>query len=65
MSRCGTVRVWKRPRPRSLLKIPRSFDSARLFYNENIPPIFEVILPMTTTSKCDQILRKYLKKQGV
>lgn len=29
--------------------IPRSYDVAREFYGEDIPPIFEVILPMTTS----------------
>ncbi len=31
----------------TLESIPRSCDAARLFYEEDIPPIFEVILPMT------------------
>lgn len=33
----------------TLESIPRSCDAARLFYGENISPIFEVILPMTTS----------------
>lgn len=28
--------------------IPRNFDTARLFYGDDIPPIFEVTLPMVT-----------------
>lgn len=32
----------------TLESIPRSYDTARLFYQEDIAPIFEVILPMTT-----------------
>ena len=45
----------------TLEEIPRSFDSARLFYNEDIPPIFEVILPMTATSKCLNRIYYYYK----
>lgn len=32
----------------TLESIPRNFDAANLFYNENIAPIFEIALPMTT-----------------
>lgn len=35
----------------TLESIPRSFDVAKLFYQEDIAPIFEVILPMTTSSE--------------
>ena len=36
----------------ALESIPRSMDAARLFYgNDAPPPIFEVILPMTTSSR--------------
>ncbi|MDI6639273.1 MAG: phosphoenolpyruvate carboxylase, partial [Methanocellales archaeon] len=31
----------------TLESIPRSFDAAKLFYGDDTPPIFEVILPMT------------------
>lgn len=31
--------------------IPRNFDAAKLFYNEDIAPIFEIALPMTTSYK--------------
>ncbi len=45
----------------TLESIPRSFDAAYLFYGEEIPPIFEVILPMTASTKCiDRIYRYYL-----
>jgi len=44
----------------TLESIPRSFDAAKLFYKDDIPPIFEVILPMTTSPKClDRIYRYY------
>ncbi len=44
----------------TLESIPRSFDAAKLFYRNDIPPIFEVILPMTTSHKClDRIYRYY------
>ena len=44
----------------TLESIPRSFDAAKLFYEDNIPPVFEVILPMTTSSKSlDRIYRYY------
>ena len=32
----------------TLESIPRNFDAAKLFYNEDIAPIFEIALPMTT-----------------
>src|SRR5574341_57749 len=36
----------------TLESTPRSYDTARLFYgDDNIPPIFEVILPMTTNTE--------------
>ncbi|MEE9474353.1 MAG: phosphoenolpyruvate carboxylase, partial [Candidatus Hydrothermarchaeaceae archaeon] len=44
----------------TLESIPRSFDVAKLFYEDDIPPIFEVILPMTISPKClDRIYRYY------
>lgn len=36
----------------TLESIPRSFDTARSFYQADIPPVFEVILPMVTSVKC-------------
>ena len=44
----------------TLESIPRSFDAARLFYGEDIAPIFEVILPMTTSARSlDRVYRYY------
>jgi phosphoenolpyruvate carboxylase len=44
----------------TLESIPRSFDVARIFYGDDISPIFEVILPMTSSPKClDRIYRYY------
>lgn len=44
----------------TLESIPRSFDTAQLFYEDDKPPIFEIILPMTTSTKClDRIYRYY------
>ncbi len=35
----------------TLEAIPRSYDVAKVFYGQDIPPIFEVILPMATTAQ--------------
>ena len=44
----------------TLESIPRSFDTAKLFYRDDTFPIFEVILPMTTSTKClDRVYRYY------
>lgn len=44
----------------TLESIPRSFDAAKLFYEKDTPPIFEVILPMTASPKCiDRVYRYY------
>jgi len=44
----------------TLESIPRSFDTACLFYGEECSPIFEVILPMTTSHLAiDNIYRYY------
>ena len=44
----------------TLESIPRSFDAAKLFYGDDIPPIFEVILPMASSTKCiDRIYTYY------
>ncbi len=44
----------------TLESIPRSFDAAKLFYGEDIPPVFEVILPMTASALCiDRVYRYY------
>lgn len=44
----------------TLESIPRSFDTASLFYGDDCPPIFEVILPMTAShTALDNIYRYY------
>lgn len=44
----------------TLGSIPRSYDIASLFYGDETPPIFEVILPMTTSySSVDNIYQYY------
>jgi len=44
----------------TLESIPRSFDTACLFYGDECPPIFEVILPMTAShTAIDNIYRYY------
>jgi phosphoenolpyruvate carboxylase len=40
--------------------IPRSFDAARLFYGDDVPPVFEVILPMADSAvSIDRIYSYY------
>ncbi|MBM4237143.1 MAG: phosphoenolpyruvate carboxylase [Euryarchaeota archaeon] len=53
----------------TLESIPRSFDTAKVFYGDDIPPIFEVILPMTESARSlDRVYRYYrdfvVGKQG-
>ena len=43
----------------TLESIPRSYDAAKLFYGEDIAPIFEVILPMTASAACLNRVYKY------
>lgn len=44
----------------TLESIPRSFDIAKLFYQEDVVPIFEVILPMTNVhTAIDNIYQYY------
>jgi len=44
----------------TLESIPRSFDAANLFYGDETPPIFEVILPMAGSAQdVDRIYRYY------
>lgn len=44
----------------TLESIPRSYDAAKLFYGDGVAPIFEVILPMTTSAaSIDRIYRYY------
>ena len=46
----------------TLESIPRSFDAAKLYFNDDIAPIFEVILPMTTSEQgLDRIYNYYHK----
>jgi phosphoenolpyruvate carboxylase len=46
----------------TLESIPRSFDAAKLYFNDDIAPIFEVILPMTTSEQgLDRIYNYYRK----
>ncbi len=46
----------------TLESIPRSFDANKLFYNKDIPPIFEVILPMTSSLDSLNRIYYYYKK---
>lgn len=40
--------------------IPRSYDVARLFYGEDVVPVFEIIFPMTTAAEeLNRVLRYY------
>ena len=44
----------------TLESIPRSFDESNILYNDDIPPIFEVILPMTQSeNSLDRIYNYY------
>lgn len=44
----------------TLESIPRSFDASNSIYKDDIAPIFEVILPMTTSFSCiDRVYRYY------
>ncbi len=43
----------------TLESIPRSFDAAKLFYGEGIAPVFEVILPMTTSAVAMNRIYRY------
>ncbi|MDD5090629.1 MAG: phosphoenolpyruvate carboxylase [Candidatus Wallbacteria bacterium] len=46
----------------SLHSIPRNFDLARAFYQEDIPPVFEVVLPMCRSEKnITRVHQYYLK----
>lgn len=45
----------------TLESIPRSFDVAKIFYNEDITPIFEIALPMTTRPEEVVRILKYYK----
>lgn len=45
----------------TLESIPRSFDAARLFYGEDIAPVFEVIQPMTMSVESLNRIYHYYK----
>lgn len=45
----------------TLESIPRSCDAAKAFYNDDFPPIFEVILPMTTSAESLNRIYHYYK----
>lgn len=45
----------------TLESIPRSFDAAKLFYGEELAPIFEVILPMTSSSQSLNLIFHYYR----
>ena len=49
----------------ALESIPRNFDAAKLFYNEDIAPIFEISLPMTTDYREIVRLAQYYKNHVV
>ncbi|MGV9203149.1 MAG: phosphoenolpyruvate carboxylase [Promethearchaeia archaeon] len=45
----------------TLESIPRSFDASNLIFDDNIAPIFEVIIPMTTSARCVDRVYKYYR----
>ncbi len=45
----------------TLESIPRSFDASTVLFDDDIAPIFEVILPMTTSSKCVERVYRYYR----
>jgi len=45
----------------TLESLPRSYDAAKLFYKEDIAPIFEIILPMTLTHKSLERIYRYYR----
>jgi len=49
----------------TLESVPRSYDAARLFYGRDIAPIFEIILPMTTSAQCIERIWRYYRRQIV
>ncbi len=46
----------------TLESIPRSYDTATLFYGMEVAPVFEVILPMTSSSTSLNRIYNYYKK---
>lgn len=49
----------------TLESIPRNFDAAKLFYNSDIAPIFEIALPMTSDSRELIRVSEYYRKHVV
>ena len=49
----------------TLESIPRSFDTAKLFYGQDIAPIFEVTLPMARNAEDLIMISQYYKKQVI
>ncbi len=49
----------------TLESIPRNFDAAQVFYNDDIAPIFEIALPMTTDAKELVRISQYYKNHVV
>ena len=49
----------------TLESIPRNFDSARLFYDEEIAPIFEIALPMASDYRQLTRISQYYKQHVV
>ncbi len=49
----------------TLESIPRNFDTAKLFYGEDIAPIFEIALPMTTTAEELLLLSRYYRQHVI
>ena len=49
----------------TLESIPRNFDTANLFYNDDIAPIFEIALPMTTDYRELTRISNYYKNHVV
>lgn len=45
----------------TLEAIPRSFDTAQVFYNDDLAPIFEVILPMTESARDVNMVYHYYR----
>ncbi|MBI1936454.1 phosphoenolpyruvate carboxylase [Candidatus Woesearchaeota archaeon] len=49
----------------TLESIPRNFDAAKLFYNDEIAPIFEIALPMASSAKELIRISKYYRQHVV
>ena len=49
----------------TLESIPRNFDTAKLFYGEDIAPIFEIALPMTASADELLMLSQFYRKHVI